>query len=251
MTVAKLRVFPDVDRLGEALAHTMAERIALAVGTRGTCSLALSGGRTPRALYRRLARDHRQDIPWADVHIFWGDERYVPPDDERNNYRMASEALFGHVPVPVANVHRMPTEPADPRDAATAYERVLRTHFGTPWPRFDLVLLGMGDDGHTASLFPGSPALDEVERWVVAVTGPSEPRVRLTLTLPAITHAAAIDIIVSGPSKARPLRQALVGAPDAQRCPASAVRRTNGTLVWWVDTAAAAQVQAPPDRTGS
>lgn len=251
MTAAELRVFPDIDRLSEALACSIAERIALAVRTRGSCSLALSGGRTPRALYDRLARDHRQGVPWAHVDIFWGDERYVSPEDERSNYRMASGALLGHVPVPAANVHRMPTEPGDPRDAAVAYERVLRTYFGTRWPRFDLVLLGLGDDGHTASLFPGSPALDETERWVVAVTGPSESSVRLTLTLPAITHAAAIDVIVCGRSKAEPLRLALADDPDPQRCPASAVRRTDGALVWWADAAAAAHVEPFADKARS
>lgn len=251
MTVSELRVFPDVERLSEALVSAIVARLAMAVRTRGSGSIALSGGRTPRVLYDRLARDHRQDLPWPQVHIFWGDERYVPPEDQRSNYRMASEALLGHVPVPAANVHRMPTEPADPRDAAAAYELVLRAHFGTPWPRFDLVLLGLGDDGHTASLFPGSSALDEAERWVVTVNGPSEPRVRLTLTLPAITHAAAIDVIVSGSSKAEPLRRALADDPDPQRCPASAVRRTDGALVWWADAAAAAHVQSPADRQGS
>lgn len=247
--MTELRVFPDVDRLSEALACATAEKLAMAVRTRGSCSIALSGGRTPCALYDRLARDHRKDLPWAHVHIFWGDERYVPPEDERSNYRMARQALLGHVPVPAANVHRMPTEPADPRDAAAAYEQVLRAHFGAPWPRFDLVLLGLGDDGHTASIFPGSSALDEAERWVLAVKGPSEPRVRLTLTLPAITHAAAIDVIVSGSSKAEPLRQALADDPDPRHCPASALRRTDGALVWWADAAAAAYVH--PSANGS
>lgn len=250
-TVTDLRVFPNVDRLTEAVAYAIADRLAMAVRTRGSCSIALSGGRTPRALYDRLARNHRKDIPWAQVHIFWGDERYVPRDDERSNYRMASEALLGYVPVPAANIHRMPTEPADPHDAAAAYEHVLQAHFGAPWPQFDLVLLGLGDDGHTASLFPGSPALDEVERWVVAVTGPSEPRVRLTLTLPVITHAAVIDVIVSGRPKAEPLRQALADDADPRRCPASAVRRTDGALVWWADAAAAAHVQPSADRSGA
>jgi 6-phosphogluconolactonase len=239
MTAPTLRVFPDVDRLSAALAAAMAERIAAAVRARGSCSLVLSGGRTPGALYDRLARHHRQDVPWASVHIFWGDERYVPPEDEHSNYRMARETLLDRVPVPAAHVHRMPTDPADPRDAAAAYERLLQTHFLTPWPRFDLVLLGLGDDGHTASLFPGSPALDEIRRWVVAVTGPTEPRVRLTLTLPAIVQAAAIDVTVSGRSKAAALRQALAGDADPRRCPASAVRRTEGALVWWADAAAA------------
>jgi 6-phosphogluconolactonase len=246
----ELRVFLDGDRLSEALACAIAERLAMGVRAHGSSSIALSGGRTPRTLYDRLAHDHRKDIPWAHVHIFWSDERYVPPEDERSNYRMAREALLRHVPVPAANVHRMPTEPADPRDAATAYEGVLRAHFGSPWPRFDLVLLGLGDDGHTASIFPGSPALDEAERWVVAATGPLEPRVRLTLTLPAITHATAIDVIVSGSSKAEPLRQALADDPDPWHCPASAVRRTDGALVWWADAAAATHVRPSANGPG-
>lgn len=240
----ELRILPDMDRLSEAAARAIAERLTLAVRTRGSSSIALSGGQTPRVMYGRLARDHARDVPWAQVHIFWGDERYVPPDDERSNYRLAYDALLAHVPVPPANVHRMPTDAADPRDAAASYERALRAHFPTPWPRFDLMLVGLGEDGHTASIFPNSPALDETERWVVAVTGPSGPRVRLTLTLPAITHAAAIDVIVSGSSKAEALRQALADPADYRRSPASALRQTSGALVWWADSAAAALVQS-------
>ncbi len=163
---------------------------------------------------------------------------------------MACDTLLDHVAVPPANVHRMPTGQADPVAAAAAYEEQLRTHFETTWPRFDIVLLGLGQDGHTASLFPGSPALDEAERWVVAVAGPTEPRTRLTLTLPAIIHAASINVVASGASKADALRQALTAEPDYRTCPASAIRRTEGALTWWADEAAAALVQPLRNRKG-
>jgi 6-phosphogluconolactonase len=234
-----MQVFADADALHAALASSLAGRIGEAVRARGACSLALSGGRTPRALYERLARRHLHDVPWPRVHVFWSDERYVPPEDERSNYRMARETLLDHVPVPAAHVHRMPTGPADIRQAAAACERELRAHFGTPWPRFDLMLLGIGDDGHTASLFPGAPALDETDRWVAAATAPVEPRERLTLTLPAINHAAAIHVLVCGRGKAAALREALSGDADPRRLPASALRPVDGTIEWWADAAAA------------
>jgi 6-phosphogluconolactonase len=247
---AELRIFPDPDRLAAAMARAVADALSAAVGARGAASIALSGGRTPRTLYERLARAHRDAVPWARVHVYWGDERYVPPDDERSNYRMARETLLDHVPVPPAHIHRVPTESADPAATAAAYESTLRTHFGPVGPRFDLILLGLGDDGHTASLFPGSPALDERERWVVAATGSADPRVRVTLTLPAIAHAAAVHFLVTGGSKAQVLRRALVGPPDARACPASAVRPHDGTLIWWADEAAAALARPAAESKG-
>jgi len=244
-----LRVFPDLDRLSAAAARAVAATLTTAARKRGRSSIALSGGRTPRALYERLAQFHRDDIPWSRVHVFWGDERYVSLDDEHSNYRMARETLLDHVAVQADHVHGMPTECSDPRDAAAAYERVLKTHFVTG-RRFDLILLGVGDDGHTASLFPGSPALDETERWVVAVSAPVAPPARLTLTLPTLIRARTIYVIVSGSAKAAPLQQALSGPPDPQRCPASAVRRTKGRLTWWADAAAAALVGSGCSRDG-
>jgi 6-phosphogluconolactonase len=234
-----LRIFPDIDRLGSAWTQALAERIRNAVRSRGSCSLVLTGGRSPEPLYERLARAHCDDVPWPDVQVFWGDERYVPADHEASNYGMANAALLRSVPLAADHIHRMPTEPLDPDAAAAAYEQVLRSRFDGPWPVFDIVLLGLGEDCHTASLFPGSPALEVEDRWVVAATGPSEPRTRITLTWPAIVHARAIDIIVTGQSKAAALRRAVMGPIDRVRCPASALRSAQAEQVWWADAAAA------------
>src|SRR5688572_24616891 len=166
---------------GQAAARTISESVRGA----GRCSLVLSGGNTPRTFYGLLASEFRDQIPWPHIHIFWGDERYVSPHDPDSNYRLARETLLDHVPCPAANIHPMPTQFASPEDAARDYERTLRNYFGTDWPHFDLLLLGIGKEGHTASLFPGSRALRERTRWVAAVETPANPSLRLTLTLPA------------------------------------------------------------------
>jgi 6-phosphogluconolactonase len=175
------------------------------------------------------------------VHVFWGDERYVLPRDPDSNYRMAKEALLDHVPCPSENVHPMPTHFGSPDAAAREYERTLRSYFATDSPRFDLILLGLGEEGHTASLFPGSPALEERTRWVVAVNTHARPPLRLTLTLPALTRAANIHVLVAGSTKAHALRHVLTGIPDPNTYPAAGLRFTEGTLIWWVDREAAVQ----------
>ena len=244
---ADLRLLPDPAALAAGVAAEVAGALAAAARERGSASIALSGGSTPRALYRRLAGDHHDDVPWERVHVFWGDERDVPLDDEHSNCRMAREALLDAVPVPRQQVHPMPAGTDDPEGAAVAYEHALRAFFdakgadgadGAPWPVFDLVLLGLGEDGHTASLFPGAAALDERRRWVVPATAPVEPRRRLTLTLPALTHARRIFVVVAGASKAEPLRRAVAGPPDPA-CPASLLRTGSAPVTWWADGAAA------------
>jgi 6-phosphogluconolactonase len=210
-----------------------------AVRTRGKCSIVLSGGSTPRTLYSLLASEFREQIPWTHVHLFWGDERYVPPEDPRGNFRMAKETLLDHVPCPAENIHRMPTHFPAADTAARDYERTLRSEFVKEWPDFDLVLLGLGDDGHTASLFPGSVALAERTRWVVAAHAPAEPRLRLTLTLPALTRAATVYFLAAGSDKAHALRHVLQGAGDWIRYPAAGVRLGTGNVIWWVDREAA------------
>lgn len=149
-----IRVFPDPDALSRAVSEHLAAQIAARSAGGANVALVLSGGNTPSTLYRCLAEDYRDRIPWARMNIFWSDERYVPHDDPHSNYRMARETLLDGVPVPGANVHWMPTHFVDPEDAARAYEDELRQHFGLPVPRFDVILLGMGADGHTVSLFP-------------------------------------------------------------------------------------------------
>ncbi len=235
-----LRVYADAAELSQRAAEAVAATINNAVRTTGTCSLVLSGGSTPRTLYSILASQYHARIPWPHVHVFWGDERYVPPDDSRSNYRMAKETLLDHVPCPAANIHKMPTHGSNADLAARDYEATLRSHFVGEWPRFDLVLLGLGADGHTASLFPGSLALAEKTRWVVATTAPLEPRLRLTLTLPALTGATTIYVLVGGSNKAPALRHVLEGVGDWIRYPAAGVRLGAASVVWWADRDAAA-----------
>ena len=236
-----VRVFADVDELSLRAAEAAVRTINESVRSHGSFSVALSGGNTPRTLYRLLSTRFRDQIPWTKVHVFWGDERYVPLADPQSNYRMAREMLDA-VPCPAENVHPMPTELPNPDIAAREYEKTVRSYFSKDWPHFDLVLLGLGEEGHTASLFPGSPALNETKRWVVAVKAPAEPPLRLTLTLPALTEAANIYVLVTGSNKAQALHHVLTGSPAPKIYPASGVRLAQGTVIWWVDRAAAALV---------
>jgi 6-phosphogluconolactonase len=238
-----LRVFVDVNELSLRAAEAAVRLINDSVRVQGRFSVALAGGSTPRSLYHLLASQFRDQIPWTKVHLFWGDERFVPPDDPQSNYRMAREALLDHVRCPAGNVHPMPTHFSEPELGAKDYEKTLRAYFSKEWPRFDLVLLGMGEEGHTASLFPRSSALEEKKRWVIAVKAPAEPPLRLTLTLPVLTHAANIHFLVAGSTKAEALHQVLTGSPDPKNYPAAGVRPVQGTVIWWVDRQAAALVR--------
>jgi len=237
-----IRVFADVDELSLRAAEAAVRTINECVQRNDSFSIALSGGNTPRTLYRLFSTRFRDQIPWTKVHVFWGDERYVPLADSESNYRMARETFLDAVPCPVGNVHPMPTELPDPDLAAREYEKTLRNYFSEDWPRFDLVLLGLGEEGHTASLFPGSPALNENKRWVVAVKAPAKPALRLTLTLPAITGASNIYFLITGSNKAEALHHVLTGSPHPKSYPASGIRRAKGTVIWWLDRAAAALV---------
>lgn len=238
--MADVRVCAGVTDLAFRAAEAAAAIIKETVQTTGRCSLVLSGGNTPRTLYSRWASRFATEIPWADVHVFWGDERFVPPDDPRSNFKMAREALLDHVPIPAANVHAMPTSLDTPELAAEAYEATLRRHFDGNRPHFDLLLLGLGSEGHTASLFPRSPALDETTRWVLPVTVPADPPSRLTLTPPALTAAAHTYFLVTGSEKAAALNHVLEAAADVRTYPAAAIRPADNGLVWWVDRGAAA-----------
>ena len=210
-----------------------------AVERQGSCSLLLSGGSTPRASYELLAARFRDRVPWKQVHLFWGDERFVLPDDPRSNARMVRGALVDHVPCPPANVHPIPTALPSADSAARRYEDTLRAHFPGARPAFDLALLGLGEDAHTASIFPGSPALLEPARWVMAVTAPAEPPQRITLTMRALTAAAQLFVLVSGAGKAEALRRALDPASAPALYPAAALQGAAGRVVWWADRAAA------------
>lgn len=237
-------VVPDPDELAHEAARRFTRLALEAAAAAGSqFSVALSGGSTPGALYRRLAEDpHRQRIPWEQVHIFWGDERCVPPDHPGSNFRLADEALLSRIPVPPGNVHRVHGE-LEPEAAAHAYAAELRAFFGAQWPRFELVLLGLGGDGHTASLFPGSAALQETARSVVAVTAhyQNRPASRVTLAPPAINAARQVLFLVTGTAKAEIVQAVLEG--PAGRFPAQQIHPTAGQLTWLVDAAAASQLR--------
>lgn len=244
----EVRVYPDAAALSVAAAAEVARLAADAVARRGRFTLALSGGSTPRRLYELLAE--RVGVPWESTHLFWGDERCVPPDHPLSNYAMARAALIARVPIPAAQVHRIHAEADPPEAGAAAYAALLRhqnARAGTDGPlAFDLVLLGMGADGHTASLFPGDAALDERERWAVAVTAPPfyDPRRRITLTLPVLNAARAAFFLIAGADK-RPVVRAVLDVPATAegRYPAAMVRPA-GPLVWFLDEAA----RGAPDR---
>ena len=205
-----------------------------AVQERGRFSVALSGGNTPRAVYSLLASEHQQ-LPWDRIHIFFGDERHVPPDHPDSNFRMASESLLSKVPIPENNIHRIRAE-LEADAAAKEYEQELRDFFHLAdhdWPRFDLIFLGIGEDGHTASLFPGSKALTEASRRVAANWVEKFQTFRITLTFPVLNHAAEVLFMVSGAGKAQILSE--VVRPGARKYPAQNIELQNGQLLWLVD----------------
>jgi len=244
-TARQIVVVPDPAALAQEAARRFTRLAKEAVENRGRFSAALSGGSTPGQLYRRLAKDtHREEMPWRHVHLFWGDERCVPPDHPGSNFGLANEALMSHVPIPPGNVHRVRGELA-PETAAQTYAAELHAFFGAPWPRFDLVLLGLGQDGHTASLFPGSDAIGEKARSVVAVTAQYEdrPAQRVTLTPPAINAARHVLFLVSGSGKAEVVQAVLEGPTG--RFPAQQIRPTTGQLGWLMDAAAASRLAGP------
>ena len=242
MALADVVVVSSTSALAEQAAERFVEAASRALEEFGAFRVALSGGATPRSLYARLASEpFRSRLDWARVRVFWGDERCVPPDHPDSNYRLAHEGLLSRVPVRPENVYRMRGEAADPDLAAAEYAGELQTAFGLKRgerPRFDLILLGMGADGHTASLFPHSPALREVTRLAVAAYVETVKAYRITLTLPVLNNAAAVLFLVSGGDKAERLRAVLGGKPS-HAAPASLVRPERGTLHWIVDRAAA------------
>lgn len=240
------RVFPDVASMIDDAAAACAAAILAAVAANGRCAIALSGGSTPIPLHRRLATAYRERIPWDRLHVFWGDERYVPHTDSKSNYRMARETLLDHVPVPAAQIHPMPTHFADPQEAAADYERTLQQAVSDAFPSIDLAIMGMGPDGHTASLFPHAPSLTEVDRWVLAVSGPQDSPTRLTLTIPVFAAAPALYFLVAGADKAEPAGRVLSGTGDPDRYPAAALQRAAPHATWWLDAAAAAQLTHSP-----
>ena len=234
---------PRIERLADA--EALAQRAAawlttLAESSEGRFAIALSGGSTPKRLYEILAAAPLRDrFPWSRTHLFWGDERLVPVDDEDSNQRMVQEALLAHVAIPPTNVHRVMTA-GSPAGDASAYEQVLKSYYGAETldasrPLFDVVLLGLGENGHTASLFPGTPSLDETLAWVAPVTTGGVPQPRITLTYPAIASSRHVAFLAAGKGKAHILARVLGGDRDQ---PAARVTSV-GELVWFVDEDAA------------
>jgi 6-phosphogluconolactonase len=243
-----VEVLPSPAAVAESAARSVMMTAAMAINAYGRFTIALAGGSTPENLYRLLASpEYRGQIDWSRAEVFWGDERCVPSSSPDSNYRKARASLLDHVPVRPERVHRMPGRWAA-EDGARLYEEDLKRVFGeaAAVPRFDIVLLGMGDDGHTASLFPGMPSLDERERWVVGSAVPPyvRPNVpRITLTLPVLNAAYWVLFLVTGQSKAGRVREAITAEPgDPDALPAARVRPTRGMLSWLLDEEAASML---------
>jgi 6-phosphogluconolactonase len=235
-------VLPTPEALAEEAAQRFADAASDAVQSHGEFVVALSGGATPRSLYARLAAPpYLSSVPWSLVRVFWSDERCVPPDHAASNYRMAREALLDHVPIPPEHVHRIRGED-DPVVAAKAYERTLRTVLRGA--RIDLVLLGLGDDGHTASLFPGAPDVPDGEAWVVARYHAASSLWRVTLTPVLINAAAEVVFLVSGEAKAAIVHRVLEGPRQPQELPAHLIEPADGRMRWLLDAAAARDLEA-------
>jgi 6-phosphogluconolactonase len=238
-----LLLFETPEELAEASARDFAARTQETIDERGRFAVALAGGSTPKATYEVLARDYANELDWSRVHVFFGDERTVPPDHEDSNYRMAYETLLSHVPV--GSVHRMRGE-LPPDEAAAAYEEELRAFFGqVDVPGLDLILCGLGEDGHTLSLFPETAALDVNDRWVVANPVLKLGTTRLTLTIPVLNVSRAVTFVVAKESKAEALKEVLEGDADPRVYPAKLVRPESRDLTWMVDRAAARLLKPP------
>jgi 6-phosphogluconolactonase len=240
--IGRVEISPDPP----ALAHHVAEWMtAAALAAPGPFRVSLSGGSTPKALYALLASEEfRNRFPWQRAHWYWGDERFVPNDDPESNYRMTREAMLSKVPAPPENIHPIPTDGA-PEDAARRYEQTLREAYGAATldpqrPLFDVTLLGLGPDGHTASLLPGEPVLDERKRWVAAVSH-GRPEVRITMTYPVIESSRFVAFLVTGKEKAEIFGTIRTGNSQV---PAARVRPV-GELIWFVDRATAGEEHMP------
>lgn len=235
---ARVEVLDDREALAQRVAAWL---LGMVSEKGGRVSVALSGGSTPKRLYEILAGpSYRDQFPWSRVHWFWGDERFVPPDSPDSNFRMVREAMLSHVPVPSGNIHPVPTEHLTPEQAAAAYQKTLQEFYGAPdlradRPLFDVTLLGLGPEGHTASLFPGTAALKERAQWVAAVIGAkAEPRI--TLTYPALDSSADVAFVVAGSEK-RPVLKQLFGGDE--QLPAAHIHPVHGGLHFFLDRAAA------------
>ncbi|HVI46783.1 MAG TPA: 6-phosphogluconolactonase [Chitinophaga sp.] len=236
----ELHIAKDSAQLSENVAAWISNYILEVLQQQEQFTFVLSGGSTPKLLYALLAKaPYNEMIPWEKIHFFWGDERAVPYEDERNNARMAFDVLLDKVPVIAENIHIMRTD-ISPEESATEYEKILKKYFKGTDTTFDLVLLGMGDDGHTLSLFPGTEVLHEKKAWVKAFFLPAQDMYRITLTAPVVNDAACVLFLATGNGKALTLKSVIEGTFDAEKYPSQLIRPQDGELHWFVDEAAAA-----------
>jgi len=239
------KIYKTREDLAAELASWMCELIQSTLRGQEYFTLALSGGETPRLLYHRLATDYREKIDWKRIQIFWGDERVVPCKDDRNNAKMAQEILLEHVNVPSNQIHRMRTD-IEPVFSSKEYEKMLHTFFDNTSKSFDLVLLGMGGDGHTLSLFPHSLLLEEpTDKWVSSVYNNSQQMYRITLTPEIVNRASHIAFMVEGSQKSQVLRDVIRGPYRPSQLPAQIIRPLQGDLLWFLDEAAARELVTP------
>lgn len=243
-----IAVYPDIQTLSQEAAQSVVRLASEAIVTRGRFSIALSGGSTPKILYGLLGSEpYRSQINWSSVDIFWSDERCVPPDSDDSNYHLAQEVLLSRIPIPESQVHRMPADQADRNAAAQAYTDEMQRTFSTDGiPHFDLLQLGMGPEGHTASLFPHQASLHEQQRLVMYVNVPKPPPPRLTFTPPLLNAARHVLFLVTGTDKADAVQAVLEGEYQPDEYPAQIVRPTDGEVVWMLDTAAAGKLRNKP-----
>jgi 6-phosphogluconolactonase len=233
---------PTPTEVSKALADWISSYIEETLGNQDRFTFVLTGGGSPKELYTLLASPpYKTRIDWDKVHLFWGDERAVPFSDDRNNAKMTFEALIDNVPIPPDQVHVIQTE-LDPDQAASAYEAVLKTYFDVEGPTFDLVLNGMGEDGHTLSLFPGQPVIHENDAWVKAYWLDAQQMYRITMTAPLVNRASRVVFLTFGTGKAHALREVLKGPRNVDLYPSQIIQPQSGELYWFVDQAAASQL---------
>lgn len=245
MSAPQRSVYNDADELARSVAEQIVELASEAVGRHGRFTLALAGGSTPKALYQLLAGDvYRDRIPWDKLQVFLGDERYVPIDHEDSNFRMVKEALLDHVPIPEDQIHPVPTI-LDPAAAAAEYEATIRRVFDSPAPAvpaFDLILLGIGSDGHTASLFPETEALDVHDRLVIENWVPQQDAMRITFTIPLLHQARTVILMAAGEDKAEAIARAIEAPQNLSETPSQCLRDAQGDVIMVLDHSAAAHL---------
>ena len=230
-----INIYEDMNVLGLAAAELFIEKACYSVNCRGRFTVVLAGGETPRRIYEILGKEpFYSRIPWQKVHVFWGDERYVPSDDFSSNQLMARQSLLDHVPIPKEQIHPIVCE-STPQQSAEDYEKVIRSAFIGEEPRFDFVFLGLGTDGHTASLFPNTPVLEERVGLVDHVYVAEKNSYRVTLTVPLINQAATVVFLVTGGNKAHIVQEVLEGPQDVMRLPSQRIEPHGGNLYWLLD----------------